>query len=233
MGIASRLAAVFGLLGPLLLVAYFVAPFLLSWPVAGGTPAQLTAYALNHQTTFYAGAWLQTTGTLLCVVFFVGLVRLARLESSLAGMLVLVGSACLLAVVVIESALMVAVPIAASKSDAATVSTTFTLVNGVFVRVFPLAPSSATYIALGLVLLSSDVIHRWFGYAAMGIGLAFEVAGAGAIFIGAFATALTVLAGGQAIWVISAAIAVWSGANVAIRESTRSLLPKMGQSARM
>ena len=225
MGITNRLAAVFGLFGPLLLVAYFVAPFLLSWPLAGGTPAQLTAYALNHQTTFYAGAWLQTTGTLLCVVFFVALVRLARLESSLAGMLVLVGSACLLTVVVIESALMVAVPIAAADGDAATVSTTFTLVNGVFSRVFPLAPSSATYIALGLVLLSSDVIHRWFGYAALGIGLAFEIAGAGAVFVGAFATVLTVLAVGQAIWVISAAVAIGRGVPLAT-----SPLPRMGGS---
>jgi len=39
---------------------------------------------------------------------------------------------------------MVAVPIAASNGDAATVSTTFTLVNGGFARVFPLAPSPAT-----------------------------------------------------------------------------------------
>jgi hypothetical protein len=230
MEITKRLAAVFGLLGPLLLVAYFVAPFLLSWPLAGGTPDQLTAYALKHQTTFYAGAWLQTTGTLLCVVFFVALVRLARVESSLAGMLVLVGSACLLTVVVIESALTVAVPIAAADGDAATVSTTFTLVNGVFVRVFPLAPSSATYIALGLVLLSSDVVHRWFGYAALAIGIAFEIAGAAAVFVGAIAIVLAVLGVGQAIWVISAAVALWRSADVAIPVSIRSLLPNMGRS---
>ena len=230
MRVTNRLAAVFGLLGALLLLAYFVAPFLLAWPLAGGTPAQLTAYALSHETAFYAGAWLQTTGTLLCVVFFAALVRRACLESSLAGMLVLIGSACLLATVVIESALMVAVPIAASNGDAATVSTTFTLVNGVFARVFPLAPSSATYIALGLVLLSSDVIHRWFGYAALGIGLAFEVAGAAAVFIGAFAIVLAVLGAGQAVWVISAAVALWRGANVAIPVSTRTLLSKVGES---
>jgi hypothetical protein len=229
MEVTNRLAAVFGLLGSLLLVAYFLAPFLVGWPLDGGTPGQLTAYALTHQTTFYAGAWLQTTGTLLCVVFFVALVRLAHLESSLAGMLVLVGSTCLLAVVVVESALTVAVPTAASNGDAATVSTTFTLVNGVFARVFPLAPSSATYIALGLVLLSAGVINRWFGYVALAIGLGFEVAGAAAVFISAFATVLAVLGAGQAVWLISAALALWRGAPVTTPVSTRSLVPEVGE----
>src|SRR5262245_24277182 len=136
-----RLAAATGLAGAALLAAYFAAPALLGWPYAGDTPAHLAAYALDHARLFYAGAWLQGTGTLLCVVFFLALVELSGTLNRLPGVLVAVGAACLLAVVLVESAMLVAVPMAASSGDLAAVSTTFGLSNGVFVRVFPLAPS--------------------------------------------------------------------------------------------
>jgi hypothetical protein len=50
----------------------------------------------------------------------------------------------------------------------------FALSNGVFARVFPLAPASAAYVGLGAVILGSGVLHRTFGYVAVGLGLANE-----------------------------------------------------------
>lgn len=205
----TRLTAACGVVGTVALIAYFAAPAFLSWPYSGAPAAQLTAYALNHQSVFYAGAWLQSTGTLLCVIFFVGLIRLAGASNRAPGLLVIVASASLLSVVLVESALMVAVPMAASAGDTSTVATTFALSNGVFVRVFPLAPSSATYIALGLTLLASGPIHRAYGYVAVGIGVAFELAGLAAVFSSAALIVVATLAAGQALWVAAAAVALW------------------------
>jgi len=214
----ERIVAASGLLGAALLVAYFAAPALLGWPFAGDTPAHLAAYALSHQSLFYAGAWLQSTGTLLCVVFFVGLVSLAGALSRLPGVVLVVAAAALIAVVLIDSAFLVAVPMAASSGDLAAVSTTFGLSNGVFVRVFPLAPSTATYIALGIVLRPSPVLARPFARAALAIGVVFEVAGLASIFSSWAVIAAAVMGAAQAAWVVAAALSLWLRASAMGRQ---------------
>ncbi|HEX7263899.1 MAG TPA: hypothetical protein VF383_06950 [Candidatus Dormibacteraeota bacterium] len=207
-----RLTAASGMAGTLALAAYFAAPAFLDWPFGGASPARLSAYAVDHQVLFYAGAWLQSTGTLLCVIFFLALVRMTGAAGGLSATLVIVSAASLLSIVLVESAFMVAVPMAASAGDTSTVATSFALSNGVFVRIFPLAPSSATYIALGLALLSRGPLHRGFGYAAITIGAAFELGGIVAIFSSLALVVLAVLAAGQALWVAAAAVALWRSA---------------------
>jgi hypothetical protein len=201
-----RFAALCGMFGVAALGAYFAAPALLNWPYAGASAVSLTAYAMGHQTLFYLGAWLQITGTVLCVAFFLYLVRMAGASDSLTGTLVTVAATALLSTVLVEGALLVAVPMAAAADDTATVATTFALSNGVFVRVFPLAPSSLTYIALGLAMLSSPRFHRGYGFAAIAIGGAFELAGFAAVFVSAALIVIAVLAAGQALWILAVAI---------------------------
>jgi hypothetical protein len=58
------LGALAGIIGPVLLAAYFTAPALVRWPYAGASPAKLTAYATAHRLLFYGGGWLQATGAL-------------------------------------------------------------------------------------------------------------------------------------------------------------------------
>lgn len=205
---AVRLTGALGVAGTLLLAAYFTAPAFLGWPFAGESAARLAAYSLDHQSLFYGGAWLQSTGTLLTVIFFLALVRMTGAANNLLATLIPVMAASLLSIVLVESAFMVAVPMAASAGDTATVATAFALSNGVFVRVFPLAPASATYIALGLALLSSGPIHRGFGYSAIVLGAVFELGGIAAVFSNATLIALAVLAAGQAVWVAAAAAAL-------------------------
>lgn len=204
-----RLAAVCGLLGPAALTVYFAAPAFSNWPYAGASPTQITSYALGHQSLFYAGAWFQVTGTLLCVIFFLAILQLAKATSGLPGLLVIVASTTLLGLVLVEAALLVAVPTAAAAGDTATVVTTFDLSNGAFVRVFPLAPASVSYIALGLVLLGSRVLHRWLGLVAIGLGIAFELAGLIAVVSSAGLILTIVLSASQELWIVAAAIAFW------------------------
>jgi len=201
-------AARAGVLGPIALGVYFAAPAALGWPYSGGAPATIAAFAESHAALFDAGAWLQGTGTLLSVVFFLALVRLATPGGTIAGQVVVVGSAALLAVVLVEAAFLVAVPPAATAGDLATVATAFAMSNGVFVRIFPLAPASATLIALGLVLRSGRLLDRRLATTAIALGVAFEVAGLVAIVSAAGVVAVIVLSVGQAAWTLIAGVAL-------------------------
>src|SRR5438445_11221509 len=178
-----RLLAASGILGPIALAVYFAAPAFTNWPYSGEPAAQVTSYANSFQTLFFVGAWFQVTGTLLSLVFFLALVQLAGAATRLPGLVVIVASAALLGLVLVEAALLMEVPLAAANGDSATVMTTFGLSNGVFARVFPLAPASATYLGLGASILGSGVLHLWFGYVALRVGVAFEVSGSVALFL--------------------------------------------------
>lgn len=89
-------AAICGIAGPLALSVYFAAPALAAWPLSGTSASQLREYALGHQTLFYAGAWFQVTGTLLCVVFFLAIVQLSGSIGRLSGLLVIAAATALL-----------------------------------------------------------------------------------------------------------------------------------------
>jgi hypothetical protein len=204
-----NVAGLCGVAGPIALTVYFAAPALTNWPYAGTSAAQLTAYANTHQTLFFAGAWFQATGTLLSIVFFLAIVQLAGAATRLPGLVVIVASAALLGLVLVEAALLMEVPLAAAHGDSATVVTTFDLSNGVFARVFPLAPASAAYLGLGAVILGSRLLNRWFGYFAVGLGLAFEVAGIVAIFTFVGLILAIILSVVQELWIIAAAVALW------------------------
>jgi hypothetical protein len=202
-----RAAAASGILGPIFLVIYFAAPAVTGWPYSGASPERLISYATAHAWLFYAGAWFQVTGTLLSLAFYLALLHAPGARAGFWGSFLLLTGGSLLAVVLVEAAFLVAVPIAASAGDKATVATSFALSNGVFVRVFPLAPASGTFIALGAILFERPVLPPVFAAAAIGLGAAFELAGLLAIVssIGLFALiGLSVI---QTLWTVAAAVA--------------------------
>jgi hypothetical protein len=126
-----------------------------------------------------------------------------------AGVAALVGAASLMAIVLVEGALLTAVPVAAAAGDTTTTATTFALSNGAFLRVFPLAPSSLTYCALGVALLGSTRFDRRLGYVAIAIGAAFAAAGLAAVFSTWALAAIAVLAAAQTVWIVAAGVALW------------------------
>jgi hypothetical protein len=210
-----KVGMVCGIVGPLLLTMYFAIPAFVGWPSAGTPPDQLVQYANTHEVVFYLGAWLQSTGALLSVVFFLVLVQLAGAQRHLAGLITIVAVALLLTVVVIEAAMLVAVPFGAANDDAGTVATTFALSNGVFVRVFPLAPATAVFAGVAAVLFRSRVLATGFAWAAMAIAALFELAGIAAIFSAAWLTLAIVLSIAQEAWIIAAAVGLGVAARVA------------------
>jgi hypothetical protein len=203
-----RVAAVGGVIGALLLGVYFAAPAALGWPYDGASGSAISTYATTHQALFFGSAWLQVTGTLLCAVLFLAIVYAAGAAAGLVRLVTIASTAVLLATVVVEAAFLVAVPIAAAAGDSATALTMFTLSNGVFVSVFAMAPASATLVGLGLVILRSQCLGRAIGWSAVGLGVAFEVAGILAIWSTAGVVAGAILGAAQALWVIAAAVSL-------------------------
>ncbi|WP_186382921.1 hypothetical protein, partial [Amycolatopsis rhizosphaerae] len=183
-------------------------PAFTAWPSAGESPDRLLSYALGHETLFYAGGWLQVTGALLSIVFFLVLLQLSGARHRLAGAAALVGCALLLAVVTIEAALLEAVPMAAHTGDRATVATAFALSNGVFARIFPLAPAPLVFAAIGLALSGSPLLRPVFGRAALVIAALFAVAGIAAVFGTAGLVFAIVMSVAQALWIATTAVAL-------------------------
>lgn len=154
------------------------------------------------------GGWLQATGALASIVFFLVLVQLSGALRRLSGLATPAGCALLLAVVVIEAALLEAVPVAAAAGDRATVATALALSNGVFARIFPIAPTPLLFAGLGFALLGSGVLADRWARSALVVAALFELAGIAAVFGTpglVFAIAMSVV---EAIWIAAAAIAL-------------------------
>jgi hypothetical protein len=201
------LGALAGVTGPILLVIYFAAPAVSNWPYAGAPPGRLVQYANSHALLFYVGGWLQATGALLSIVFFLTLLTLSETTGRMSGIATVVGCALLLSVVVIEAALLEAVPMAASAGDTSTVATAFALSNGVFARIFPLAPAPLLFAGIGLAL-EPTVLKPGFARSALAVAALFVVAGIAAIFGTPgliFAIVMSVV---QAVWILTAAVAL-------------------------
>ena len=204
----QRIGALAGIVGPLLLAAYFGAPALAGWPFAGAAPDALIGYAKSHEALFYGGGWLQATGALLSSIFFLVLLQLSGARGGVEGAVVIAGVAVLLSVVLVEAALLEALPIAAQNGDRATVATAFALSNGVFARIFPLAPAPMIFVGIGIALGRASPIAGAFGTAALVVGLLFVLAGLAAVASPAGLVLAIVMSVVEAIWIFAAAVAL-------------------------
>lgn len=146
-------------------------------------------------------------GALLSIVFLLVLLQLSGARSTLAGSVALTGCAVLLSVVLVEAALLEVVPVAAANGDQATVATAFTLTNGRFTRIYPLAPAPLVFAGIGFALTGSTILPRVFARAAVLISGLFLIAGLAAVFSTAGLILAGVMSGVEAIWIPAAAIA--------------------------
>lgn len=199
------LIAVCGILGTILLGLYFGVGFsvgLAQLPL-DSTAAQVVSIGREYRSLWFLGTWLQATGSLLSVVFFLALVQRAGRTASLAGLLTIVGSAVLLAVVLVEGVFTIDLAQAAVSGHPTTSLASFDIMS-VFTYVYPIVPAPVIFLALGTILLESRLLPRAFGYLAFGLGVAFAVVG----LVGLFTTSLLtiIVLSLQALWVLAAAI---------------------------
>jgi hypothetical protein len=199
------LIALCGIGGTILLGVYFGVGFsvgLAQLPL-DTSAAQVVSIGKEYRNLWFLGTWLQATGSLLSVVFFLALVQRARRVTSLAGLLTIVGSAVLLAVVLVEGVFTIDLAQAAVSGHPTTSLASFDIMS-VFTYVYPIVPAPVIFLALGTILLETQLLPKVFGYLAFGLGIAFVVVG----LIGLFTTPLLtiVVLSLQALWVLAAAI---------------------------
>src|SRR5258707_6973302 len=199
------LIALCGILGIVLLGVYFGVGFAfgLAQLPPDATIAQVVRVATQYHDAWFLGAWLQATGSLLSVVFFLALVHRAGGAARLAGMLTILGSAVLLAVVLIERVFTIDLAQAAANGHQVTSLTSFDIMT-VFTHIYPLAPAPVIFLALGTILLGSRLLPRVFGYLALGLGIAFEIVGLVGLFTTPVLTLVVLVL--QSLWVLAAAI---------------------------
>lgn len=199
------LVAIAGILGVIVLSAYFFAPY--PQVPANATVGQVTAVATGYANLALLSGWLQITGTMLAAVFFVGLVYLARGVTRLAGMLTLLAAAALFSTSLLEGTLLMNVVYATANGHPQTALSSWDLMT-MFIHVFPLGPAPLSYLALGALLLRPSPLPRLFGAAALLLGFAFAVVGFLGLFITAFNATIIVLIVAQELWILAAGVAL-------------------------
>ncbi len=181
------LIALCGILGTVLLGLYFGVGFSagLAQLSSQATMAQVVSVATRYHTLWFLGTWLQATGSLL------------------SGLLTILGSAVLLAVVLVEGVFTIDLAQAAVNGHQVTSLTSFDIMT-VFTYVYPIVPAPVIFLALGTILLGSRLLPRVFGVLAFGLGIAFAIVG----LVGLFTTPILtiVVLSLQALWVLGAAI---------------------------
>lgn len=203
--ISRILIALCGIFGTVLLGLYFGVGFSagLAQLSSAATQAQVVSVATQYHTLWFLGTWLQATGSLLSVVFFLALVQKAKATVRLAGLLTTVGSAVLLAVVLIEGVFTIDLAQAAANGHQVTSLTSFDLMT-VFTYIYPIVPAPVIFLALGTILLGSHLLPRVFGLLVFGLGVAFAVVGLIALFTTPILTIIVLSL--QALWVLAAAV---------------------------
>ena len=195
------LAAVCGIIGPVVLVASFV---INPAPPANYTVSQLREFAIQHHNGMVLGGWLQGIGSLLIVLFAIALVHLAHATDTFAGWVTLLASGTILMVSLVEVAFYLAVVQATETGDTASALASNNLIKAVQ-HVFLIAP--ALLLPLGFVLLSSGILPRWFAYLALAMGATLQIFGLLGLF-NVLQPVIDTLLIVQSVWFVAAAISL-------------------------
>jgi len=215
------LAAGCGIAGVVMLTAHFLIPA--GVPPDSAGLVRIAAFARAHANAIRLSAWLQATGAILYVVFVLAVVHLAGAGERFAGRIVALAGAVLVAVALLDSALIVATVQAAAHGHAETLRVSFDLVGGpgndAIGRSFLLAP--AILLPLGLVLLQTQLLPRAYGVTALAFGALSQVLGLAGLFSAvAFADVNPVVLALENVWLIAVAVAL-----VVDRAPERTLSP--------
>ena len=193
------LSGLSGVTGVVLIIVSFV---INSGPPPGATSADLVKFGQQNYANILWGAWLQAVGPVLIVLFAFALVLLAGAGQRLAGWMTFFGATVLMAVSLLEVTFYIS---ALFPDPAAMPLISLKLISAVQHLYFIVA-APALFLPLGIVLVSSPILPRLFGYLALLLAAAF--AALGVIFLLGLALpgSVTAFAGIQALWWLAAAI---------------------------
>ena len=195
------LSGLAGITGVVLLIVSFV---INTGPPANATSAELIKFGQQNYAKILWGAWLQAVGPVLIVLFALSLVQLAGATQRLAGWMTFFGATILMTVSLIE----ITFYVSALHADPANMpSISLKLISAVQHLYFIVA-APALFLPLGIVLLSSPVLPRLFGYLALVLAAIFSSLGVIFLLTLTLPAGVTAVAGVQALWWLAAAIAL-------------------------
>lgn len=193
------LSGLSGVVGVMLLVASFA---INSGPPPDPGSAELLKFGQQHYADILWGAWLQSVGPVLIVLFAFALVHLAGASQRLSGWMTFFGAAVLMVVSLIE----VTFYIGALNADPPTMpSISLRLIYAVQHLYFVIA-APGLFLPLGIVLLSSKVLPPVFGYLALFLAASFAGLGLAFMLTMTLPNWVTAFAAAQALWWLAAAI---------------------------
>jgi hypothetical protein len=171
-------------------------------PPPAATSAELVKFGQQNYAFILWGAWLQAVGPVLIVFFAFALVHLAEATQRLAGWMTFFGATVLMTVSLIEITFYIS---ALSPDPALMPSISLRLISAVQHLYFIVA-APTLFLPLGVILISSRVLPRLFGYLALTLATAFAALGTIFLLHLTLPPAVTAFAGVQALWWLAAAV---------------------------
>jgi hypothetical protein len=197
----KRFSGISGIIGVIMLVISFnINP----GPPQGASYEQLISFAHQFYTSILWGAWLQTIGPFLIIVFAFSLVLLSGQGQTLAGWMVFFGAGILMTISLIEITFYIAVLF----KDPPLGSLIGLNIIYAVQHLYFIVGAPALFIPLGMVLRHSDILPKWFGWLAIGIGIFFGILGIVFLVRLILPVWVTAIAGIQAFWWLASSILV-------------------------
>lgn len=193
------LSGLSGIVGVVLIIVSFA---INNGPPPGATSAELVRFGQQNYANILWGAWLQAVGPVLIVLFAFALVHLAGATQRLAGWMTLFGATVLMTVSLIEITFYIS---ALSPDPALMPSISLKLISAVQ-HLYFIVGAPTLFLPLGIVLVSSAILPRLFGYLALILAAAFAALGIIFLLDLTLPGPVTAFAGVQALWWLAAAI---------------------------
>ena len=188
-----------GILGVVMLVISFnINP----GPPEGASYEQLLSFGHRYFTSILWGAWLQTIGPFLIIIFAFSLVFLSNAARTLAGWMVFFGAGILMTISLIEITFYIAVLF---KDPPLGSLIGLNIIYSVQ-HLYFIIGAPALFIPLGIILRTSDILPRWFSWLAILMGIFFAALGIVFLLQLILPIWVTAIAGIQAFWWLASSI---------------------------
>ena len=195
------LSGLSGIVGVVLLIISFG---IAVGPPARATRAELVQFGQQHYAGVLWGAWLQAVGPVFIMLFAFSLVHLAGATQRLAGWMTLFGATILMTVSVSE----ITYYISAVCPDPEVMTSISLRVISAVQHLYFVVAAPAVFLPLGIILTTSRVLPKVFGYLAFILAAAFLVLGAIFMLRLELPAWVTAFAGIQGLWWLAAGIAL-------------------------
>jgi hypothetical protein len=182
-------------------------------PPDGATAEQLVLFGKRYYKEILWGAWLQAVGPVLIMLFAVTIVYFASAMNRVLGWMTLLG-ACILVMVSLTEVVFYITALFPVPDNMVIIS--MNIAHAVQHLYFIVA-APAIFLPLGLVILSSTVLPKVFGYLAIALAIGFIIVGILSLYHLVLSTTETLLAPIQAFW--------WVGAAITLRMRAKKLFP--------